>query len=326
VDGIDDLRQFENEADTAIAAMPIMALPARAVLAGLHYFLWVTQHAGLLDLDPQPGVSETAIRRMGYLLPLLVRRQAEPFGVSARDALDGFLKADPTGEQMAQLLSYAHFSEFMPEAHKKYYTVTTIREGFRLVLRSEWFEQMQARDILLSELALVFPFPAKKELDPVLREIVRDLPDANWDLVGPLLGRKIEALLFSLAEPNLVAPEGMERIFGSGYSGFYRIRAAILAYAELALEISMILGATSNRENDGKGISDETLEWISCNVEAEWFVGLIARLSAAEPGMSSASSDFSALISGNRQRATTAGMACSRPSRASRRATSSHRS
>ncbi|EXS68597.1 hypothetical protein [Sphingobium sp. Ant17] len=310
MDGIDDLRQFENEADTAIAAMPIMALPARAVLAGLHYFLWVTQHAGLLDLDPQPGVSETAIRRMGYLLPLLVRRQAEPFGVSARDALDGFLKADPTGEQMAQLLSYAHFSEFMPEAHKKYYTVTTIREGFRLVLRSEWFEQMQARDILLSELALVFPFPAKKELDPVLREIVRDLPDANWDLVGPLLGRKIEALLFSLAEPNLVAPEGMERIFGSGYSGFYRIRAAILAYAELALEISMILGATSNRENDGKGISDETLEWISCNVEAEWFVGLIARLSAAEPGMSSASSDFSALISGNRQRATTAGMAC----------------
>lgn len=48
--GLDDLKRFEAEADAAIRALPLANLPARTLLTGLHYFIYTSQHAGLLGL------------------------------------------------------------------------------------------------------------------------------------------------------------------------------------------------------------------------------------------------------------------------------------
>lgn len=273
---------FEDEADAALAAMPLARLPARALLTGIHFFLYSTRHAVLFDRPELPGVADTVATRLSYLLPIAVRCPAEPFGGDAADALRAFTDCDPEGRQLRELLSYLHFSEFMPEAHKAYYRVTATEEGFELAHRDANFAEAQARDILLSELALVFPLPSENALEPILRDIVDQLPEFDWALLGPLLAKKIERLLFNLAEPHLVTAEAMKRIFGFGYSEFYRIRAALLAYAEFALEVSMVLGAQSCREQGGAGISTEALEWVSVNHEADWFTGLIAGLSGTD--------------------------------------------
>ena len=282
MDAWDRLGRFERDADAAIAAMPIAGLPARAMLTGIHYFLYTVAHAGLLGLRAQPGVAESIATRMGNLVPVVERCAGEPFGQSGRDAVDAFLEADPDGSQLAELLAYAHFSDFMPEAHKGYYEVSHEGGTFRLQHPDAAFAEAQARDILLSELALVFPLTAEEELDPVLHEIARTAPKIDWNLLGPLLQKKAKRLVLGLAESNLLAEAGIERVFGFGYKSFYLIRAALLAYAEFALQLSMVLGATSNRAHGGGGISNETLEWVSVNHKADFFVAMIAKQAGAE--------------------------------------------
>lgn len=156
-------------------------------------------------------------------------------------------------------------------------------DGFRLTLRDQPYAEAQARDILLSELAIVFPFERVGRLDPAMQDVVWNLPATDWAILGPMLRRKSKDLLFALAEPNLIAQEGMQRVFGFSYPGFYRIRATLLAYAEFALQTSAILGASSNKDNGGTGISEEALEWVLVSHDVEWFVDLLAGLSASAP-------------------------------------------
>lgn len=276
------LKAFEDRVDEAVAAMPLANLPARPLLVGIHFFLYSIRHAALFGRPEHPGVADTIMTRLSHLLPIAVTCPSEPFGGDAEDALAAFREVDPDGQQLMQLFTYLHFSELMPEAHRDYYAISSTAEGFVLTHRDAAFAEAQARDILLSELALVFPLRSDNALDPALRKIIGDLPKIDWNLLGPFLAGKVKRLLFNLAEPNIVTPDAMQRIFGFGYSKFYRIRASLLAYAEFSLEVSMVLGASSHRDQKGEGISAEALEWVTVNHEAGWFVSLIADLSRTD--------------------------------------------
>lgn len=85
---IGKMKRFEAHADAAVAAMPIAGLPARALLAGLRFFLYSAHNAALFGRAAQSGAAETTATRMSYVLPLLERCPAvAPLG-SALEALD----------------------------------------------------------------------------------------------------------------------------------------------------------------------------------------------------------------------------------------------
>lgn len=271
-----DLKRFERVADAEIARLPLLQLSARPLLAGFHFFLYQSRHAGLLGLRPMPGVANAVEGRISYLLHLIEHRPAEPFGADARNALEAFLAIDPQGDQLAALLTYSHFSEFMPEVHKGYYQVESVGTGFRLLHRNAEFAEAQARDILLSELAIPFPIRNIQQVDPVVYQLAETAPKFDARLFVPLLDRKTKFYLGGLAEASLITNEGMLRVFGFGYPTFYRIRAAVLAFAEFALELSVAIGRISLLHNKGAGVSDETLEWVSVNHSADKFISMLA--------------------------------------------------
>jgi hypothetical protein len=278
-----ELKHFESEADEAIAALPLLQLSARPLLAGFHFFLYQARHAKLLGLQPLPGVADSVEGRLSYLLDHLAARPSEPFGASGRDALDAFMAADPEGKQLSALLAYSHFSEFMPEVHKGYYAVERAGNGFRLLHRDPAFAEAQAHDILLSELAIPFPLRSVQQVDPVVYRMAETAPIFDPQLLSPLLDRKTKFYLDGLAEANLITNDGMQRVFGFDYPVFYRIRAAVMAFAEFALELSVALGRIALMRNGGTGVSDETLEWVSVNHEAQHFVRMVAGASGCSP-------------------------------------------
>jgi hypothetical protein len=248
---LDDLKRFEHEADAMVASMPVSRLPARIMMSGLHYFLFQARHAEVLGLAPMPGVAETVAGRLGYMLDLVGSRSGESVDLSARDAIGRFVAADADGGQMAALLDYGHFSELMPEVHKGYYEVRDESGELRLLHRDATFATFQAEDIVLSELALVFPLPHARRIEHDVYRLALDPSNLDPDLLTRTLAAKAERHLRGVAEANLVTEKGMQRIFGFRYVTFYRIRAAVLAFAEFVIDMSVVLGGASTVENGG---------------------------------------------------------------------------
>jgi hypothetical protein len=67
------------------------------------------------------------------------------------------METDPDGRQGKLLVTYAHFSDIMPEVHRGYYTVFCNGDhDFSLSHASPEFARAEAEDILLSELGSGF--------------------------------------------------------------------------------------------------------------------------------------------------------------------------
>lgn len=273
-----DLIDFEGRVDHQIAALPICRLSARAFLAGLHRYLFQFRNADVQRLTEIPGMADRFVTRLTALLGTIVDLPNAPSRGSARDMIQTFQAADPDGRQFAQLLNYMAFSETMPEVHKKWYDVTYDGVTFELSHHSAAFAEFEARDILLSELALVFPLAVSRERDPELDTLAAMAPEHDAVLVEALLKRKMLRLVGGMAEPNLVTEAGMRNIFGFKYRTFYLIRTALLAYAEFCADMGRSLAQRDLRDGV-EGSSQETLEWISVSYKAEAFIDLIVTLS-----------------------------------------------
>ncbi|MEG3125154.1 hypothetical protein [Sphingomonas sp. GB1N7] len=269
------LIDFEGRVDRHIVALPICSLSARAFLAGLHRYLFQFRNANVQGLTEIPGMADRFVTRLSALIGIIVNLPNAPSRESASDMIETFQAADPDGRQFTQLLSYMAFSETMPEVHKNLYDITDDGVTFELKHHTSASADFEARDILLSELALVFPLAETRKLDPELDTLAAMAPEHDAVLVEALLKRKMLRLLGGMAEPNLVTEAGMRNIFGFKYRTFYLIRTALLAYAEFCAEMGWSLAL-----RDGvKGSSEETLEWISVSYNAETFIDLLVTLS-----------------------------------------------
>src|SRR4051812_18566909 len=130
---LDDLIALERIADEAIEGRPLFQLPARAVLAGLHYIAFLGRHGQQFGGAVNREQGEAIITRLGHALPLLRRLQAEPFGASAEDVIGAFQDEAAREGALAALLTYLHFSEIVPEARRGRLLVA--KQGDGLILR-----------------------------------------------------------------------------------------------------------------------------------------------------------------------------------------------
>lgn len=280
---LDDMIALERSADAAIERLPLLQLPARAVLAGLHYSVFLGRNGRLFGGSVDPGQGSAIMSRLSHALPLLRRLSAEPYGTSADDAIGAFGEADPDGSQLSQLLSYLHFSEIMPEVHRG--RLVAERSGERLVLRhpDDTSALAEARDITLSEIALPFPLDRDARIEPGFMALARTAPEIDWGFAAAFIATNAYKYRHGLAEADLVTEASIRHMFGFGRDRYLFIRSALLAFAEFCekLAITIHTGVFAKKLAD-KQIS-EGAEWASVNLNADFIHGFIAAASQSSP-------------------------------------------
>lgn len=275
------LLSLEKEVDALIQRSPLFQLAPRVLLAGIHFSLFELQYGHYFGLGEGANKAETITTRLSYVLPQIAAMSVLEAPASAAEAVMGYQQIDPDRKHLLELYSYAHFSEFMPEVHRGYYKVELTGGVLWLRHRDEAFGTFQAQDILLSELGLTFANRERKMVDRGIYEIAALAPAYDLQIAQRILREKTSFYLRGLAEANLITDEGVRQIFGFGYEVFYRIRGAIMAYAEFALELSVAMARLSFDAAGRVGISHEALEWISRSEPADEFEARIVDGSGA---------------------------------------------
>lgn len=276
---LDAMIALERTADAAMAELPLLRLPARAVLAGLHYSVFLGRNGRLFGGPVDPGQGNTIMSRLGHALPLLRRLPAEPYGASADDAIGAFREADPDGTQLGRLLAYLHFSEIMPEVHRGRLVAERTGERLRLRHPDEAFALAEARDITLSEVALPFPLDRDARIEPAFMALAGTAPKVDWRFVSTFVAANAYKYRHGLAEADLVSEASIRHMFGFGRDRYLFIRSALLAFAEFCekLAIAIHTGVFAKKLDETQ--ISEGAEWASVNLGADFVHGFIAAAS-----------------------------------------------
>ncbi|WP_152998677.1 nuclease-related domain-containing protein [Sphingopyxis sp. H115] len=281
---IDRLKAFEEEADAAITALPLLQLPARAVLAGLHYLIFTSFHARQLGRDGNPEIGEVIMQRLGHVLPLIRNLVPEPYGASADDAIGAFTERFHDGSDLTELLAYMHFSEIMPEVHRGYYTVEMpAADVFRLSHRDAAFGDGQAKDITLSELAVPFPTERDGVIGPEIARFIFKLPEIDFQIIAQYVAVNAYKYRHGLAESDLVTDTSIGHIFGFDRQRFLFIRSAVLAYAEFCEKVATAMHMLVIKGELPEDAMPEALEWASVNMKEDFLIGLFAAGAMVQP-------------------------------------------
>lgn len=270
---------FEAEADAAMAALPIGALPARCHFAHFHAFIFhQLNHAGLRD--PAARITgETMLSRVSYLLPWLRARDAQPLGESADDALGALYETENAAEDMINLTQYAHLCEIMPEVHRRRLTVEQTGEAaFRVSHPDAGFARAEATDIIMSELALNFMInPVRHQPDEEIFDLARTAPVLNQGQLRAVIARRIAVYRADLREDPLIHDGAMIAVFGFDRARFSEIQATIFGIVDVFQQLALVLWIWSTK--DGAEPSKEALEWVSVCWTADGFLDVVEALS-----------------------------------------------
>jgi len=278
------LKAFEADADAAIEALPILQLPARAVLAGLHYLVFTGFHTGQLTGAEEAGIGETIIQRISNSLPLLRELPAEPYGESAEDAITAFTEALEDESTLIELLSYLHFSEFMPEVHRGYYAVESDGvDRFELCHKDLEFADCQAKDITLSEIALPFPIERTTRIESDFGRLAEMAPEIDWRFAAKYVTINAYKYRHGMAEADLITDVSIQHIFGFDRTRFIFIRSVVLAFAEFCDKLATTMHALVLAKKLPEDRMAEALEWVSVNLNEDFLVGFFAVGAGAEP-------------------------------------------
>lgn len=257
-----DLLALENAADNHAASLSVFTLPIRAPYSGLAAIVSALQHGP----RPRPLAASNWASRLSYLASLLARCPSEPTGSSTVEALEAYYQTDYDRSQTRFLVAYAHFSELMPEVHRDYYDVRTTGRGFRLEHRSKAFADDEARDIILSELALPFMDLVSSAM-PIRRALLEAglaARDFGVRLSGAVAGNLLLLTYFyeqSACEISLMGDSGYVAVIGTGQRAFSRLQAAIFAFGDYASILGDRLAAMGGEDNVAEALEWRTLCW-----------------------------------------------------------------
>lgn len=280
---LDDLIALERVADEAIGRSALLQLPARAMLAGLHYVSFLGRHGQQFGGDVDDGQGGAIVTRLSHALPLLRGLSPKPYGASAEDAITAFRGEAAKDNGISELLTYLHFSELMPEARRGRLIVE--REGGDLRLRhpDDAFAIAEARDITLSELAIPFLLQEDGKIEPQFGPLAAQAPIIDWSFVAQFIAINAYKYRHGLAEADLITEVSINHMFGFGRDRFLFIRSALLAFAEFCekLAVTIHLGVFAGKLPEKQ--LEEGLEWASVNLRADFLLELIAVASKATP-------------------------------------------
>lgn len=280
---LDDLKALEAELDRMVELLPLVQLPSRVFLSC--YFAAVDSQMRGARLGSSgaanPEIGMALAGRLSYLVPLLrsFKHDEQP---SAQHVVE-FVDAEVIA-QVFMLMGYAHFSELMPEVHRGRWSVEREAETFVLRHKDASVTTAEARDVVLSELALQFMIPP-----PPSNQSVFDAFVANERLELHTLARLIDTYaryyVDAAFEESALSGDDFTLALGVGEDEFHRFRAVWLAIAEVCLGMADAVERRAQREglqSDPKFIG-ELNEWTGPMMSKAFLDGAALAISGLSP-------------------------------------------
>lgn len=287
VSALEELQEFERQADIEIDKLSIWKLPIRSILS-LIYLSADEQYVGARfnrRRQRNEEVGTAMITRMSYVAVFFRKC---PLGVgadidNALSVVNGQFKTD-----IEQLLGYAHFCEIMPLVRRGFFSVERRPSGFALKHPSEEFIKHEENDILMSEMALSHdltppPYPIEN-----CKWMIKAWPEIPGDLMTEVLKEAYDHYKENVFEFPLMSGEAFQESFDFSRSDFIRMRAALMAYADFCLGMADAAEILSERAFTGPKrviFQREVREWASPLLSRNHIIGLAAGLSSVEPSV-----------------------------------------
>lgn len=256
---MEDFIAFEKEVDAFVERLPIAALSAPTLLHQFHQFIFSAIHMSRGD-QIRRGAGETMAYRMSYLLPWLAGRAWDLRPASVPEMMAAFNDVDPQREHFKILLKYSHFCEFAPAVHRGQYVVTRSKSGFFLTYPDKASEEAEAKDIIVSELAMNFLLGTAFDFDERLFRFVESNSDIDPQQLVPIATERAQRFEKDLVEQALITDVGIEEVFGFDRDTYKKLQASLFGLASVAGEVAAMYYALSLRKNDSR-LFDRSMSW-----------------------------------------------------------------
>lgn len=284
---LEELQEFEKQADIEIAKLSLWKQPIRSILS-LIYLSADGQYVGTRFNRRRPRneeVGSAMISRMSYVAHFFSKCPRE-VGTDIDDALsvvNAQLKAD-----IEQLLGYAHFCEIMPLVRRGFFSVERHPSGFVLKHPNEEFVRHEENDILMSEMALPHdlappPYPIES-----CKRMIKAWPEVPGDeLIGVLMGAYVH-YIENIFESPLLSNDAFQEGFGFSRADFIRMRAGLMAYADFCLgmaDAAEVLSARAFTRPKRTILQREVREWAAPLLSRNHIIGMASGVSAVDPSV-----------------------------------------
>lgn len=235
--------------------------------------------------DGSPNTATDLSGRMSYLEVLLVNSKNEMGGANCADVLGHIGVLDSTGEELTLLIAYLQLCEVVPQVRKSHLIEKSNQDGIiRLQYPNSNFERFERLDIIFSELASPLvskPVPKLNEVH--LRSIVDASLQGKCDVqsIVVYMKEKFDHFLNHTIEDYYVSNETLKRVLGFEVSDFQRVKAAVLSFCTIGMELIKCY-ELEYKDTGNKKCFDEMLEWICCNFNVNYFYANILVVSGVK--------------------------------------------
>jgi hypothetical protein len=278
---LEDLQEFENEADRTIANLTLWKQPLRSVLS-MVYLAADGKYVGMRFHRGRPRNEE-----LGTAMILRLSYVARFFGGCSRElgenVDDALSVADGRfASEIEQLLAYAHFCEIMPLVRRGFLVVERDACSFKLKHPGEEFQRHEENDVLMSELALPHDqMPPPRPIEGCLR-MVKAWPEIPGDALVGVLREVYEHHVTNVVELALLGEEPFQEVFGFSRVEFIRVRAGLMAYSDFCLgmaDAAELLSRRSFTRRKRELLQREVREWAAPLLNRNHIIGTVAGLS-----------------------------------------------
>lgn len=279
---LDDLKAFEADLDRTVEQLPIVQLPSRVFLSC--YFAAVDaamRGARFGKAPPNLEIGMALAGRLSYLAPILAKfkHDEQP---NAKDVVE--FVDDGIMDQAWLLMSYAHYSELMPEVHRSRWRVERDVDTFVLHHPDASFKVAEARDVVLAELALQFMVPPPPNHQPAFDKMVaREQLDPV--ACAMLVDTYARYFIHAAFEEAALSADALKVALGVSKDEFHRFRAVWFAIAEFCLGMADAVERRAQQEgaqSDPKFVG-ELNEWTGPMLSQAFLDGLALGISRLSP-------------------------------------------
>lgn len=276
----EEILEFEKKADAELEKLGLWGIPMRSVVSAL-YVLADNLVTGGSRLAPgavkRPAQAMRLISNLSYIAEQIAICPPEKIGRNIDDAISA---VDTAGEQgLISAIAYGTLSELMPAVHRRQLNVENSDKGFKLTYPSDAAQQVEARDIVLSELALAFESGPSRTENWMLDRLYVAWPAIPPDVLGLALVNSRARYRTILKEAPLLPLEAYPGAFGFTRADFEGFRVGLLAMADFCLGMA---NAAARRASVGdrqvRLHQRERREWISPLLKESMLFGMAAGL------------------------------------------------
>lgn len=280
----DEIIAFEIEADQTLRQLGLWGKPLRSVVTAL-YILADGLFTGGSRLLPGPSKRQAQAMRLISNLSYLAERLADcphkAIGKHVDDALS--VIDDEAASELTTAVSYGTLSELMPAVHRGQLRVETLERGFKLTYPSDAAQRTEARDVVLSELALPFETAPMRNEAWMFDRLYAAWPNLPGDVLALALVNSRVHYRRILQEAPLLPRGAYNDALGFSREDFEGFRVGLAAMGDFCLGMADAAVRRANvNDMQVRRHQRECREWVAPLLKEDMLFGMAAGLGGVE--------------------------------------------